>query len=403
MKNLFYALSFIATIVVAGNLNAQNQIDGYVLYHNNVNVPIPEVNVGLYTLNGVFITSSETDDDGYFAFNNVADGSYRLRSATSLDPGGVDMYDAYLILLYILKLYNFTPIQFLAADVNGNGVVNLVDYVYIVVYYFIYGQPFPAGDWVFEEVIVNTASREGNGTVAGSSTGDVQGVWQPTGRDIIDESLLEYDDLLTLMPNETSSFYIRSHSLMSLAAYGLVFDINESAIDVLSVEPYGTNAEYAVIDGQIRIGWVNESIGELSSFDGNLARVTIRAREGAAGNASVMLNNESHIIDGSGEKVGYFELTAPAIKVQPVEQSSLLVYPSPAIDQATIEFVSESTGKARIKIVSLSGQVINSFESIVREGTNKIGLPVNNFATGNYQVIVEDSHNKVYSNRLYVK
>jgi len=190
---------------------------------------------------------------------------------------------------------------------------------------------------------------------------------------------------------------------MSLAAYGLVFDINESAIDVLSVEPYGTNAEYAVIDGQIRIGWVNESIGELSSFDGNLARVTIRAREGAAGNASVMLNNESHIIDGSGEKVGYFELTAPAIKVQPVEQSSLLVYPSPAIDQATIEFVSESTGKARIKIVSLSGQVINSFESIVREGTNKIGLPVNNFATGNYQVIVEDSHNKVYSNRLYVK
>ena len=369
MKNLFYALSFFATIVVVGQLNAQNQIDGFVLYHNNVDVPIPEVNVGLYTLDGVFIASDETDDNGYYVFTGVPNGSYLLSSTTSIDPGGVDLYDAYLILLYIFGMYDFTPIQFLAADVNGNGVVNMVDYIYIVVYYFIYGQPFPAGDWVFEDVVVNTASREGGGTVAGSSTGDVQGVWMPTGRDFIDESLLEYNDMLTLLPNETSSFYIRSQSLMGVAGYGLVFDINESAIDVLSVEPYGANAEYAVIDGQIRIGWVNESIGELNTFDGNLARVTVRAREGATGNASVMLNNESHIIDGSGEKMGYFELTAPAITVQPVLQSSLSVYPSPAIDKATIEFVSKSVGKVQVKVVSLSGQVVSSFESIVREGT----------------------------------
>ncbi len=77
-----------------------------------------------------------------------------------------------------LGLYNLTPIQQLAADVDGNGVINMNDYFTVVFGWFLYGYPFPSGDWVFTDATVVAGLKDGN-NMGGTSSADVNGSFVP--------------------------------------------------------------------------------------------------------------------------------------------------------------------------------------------------------------------------------
>lgn len=404
MKRILLTSIFALLLVINHQVIAQNTIDGYVLYRDNPQVPIPDVLVGLYTTGGALISTYTTGTNGFYSFTNVPDGTYVLSSTTNISPGGVDLYDAWLILQYIFGFRTFTPIEFMAADVTGNGVVNMVDYLFIVIHYFIYGQPFPAGAWVFLDVEVSTFSRTGGGNVAGSSTGDVGGVWVPTGRDLINEMVLEYEGIANLQSGQIVSLPIMAHSLIDLAGYGLVFEFDPQMIEIVDVIPYGSEAHFAVVGNQLRMSWIkNNEESSRQNFDGLLATVSVRQKGQAAGDVSFRLGKESHILDNTGEKIGYLELTAPKISIADGQGSSLSLYPMPASGTTNLRMAAAQSGKALVSVFNMQGQMVDQFNLTVSAGTNNFTIDLGNYIPGSYRLIVQTADKQVMKSSLYVQ
>ncbi len=403
MKRILLTSMFALLLVINHQVFAQNTIDGYVLYRDNPQVPIPDVQVGLYTTGGTLINTYTTGDNGYYAFTNIPDGTYVLSSTTEIDPGGVDLYDAWLILQYIFGWIEFTPIEFMAADVTGNGVVNMVDYLFIVIHYFIYGQPFPAGEWVFLDVEVSTFSREGGGNVAGSSTGDVGGVWVPTGRELIDEMILEHEGIANLQSGQIVSFPVKAPSLIDLAGYGLVFEFDPQVLEIVEVVPFGTDAHYAVVDNQIRMSWIQNYDKSDRSFEGVLATIAVRKKGQVTGDINLRLGKESHILDNTGERIGYLELTAPKLSIAAGEGSSLRLYPMPASGTTNLEITVDQAGSSLVSVFNMQGQLVDQFSISVTAGTNNIIVDLGSYIPGSYRLIVQTADKQVMKSSLYVR
>ncbi|HAG15197.1 MAG TPA: hypothetical protein DCG69_01550, partial [Bacteroidales bacterium] len=110
---------------------------------------MPGIVANLYNANGVFVASSITNIEGIFAFSNLTAGeNYSVHFTTDLDPCGVNLADAYLLLNYLNGKIELTDLQLKAADVNGDTQVNYADFSFIVSQWYIHGEDFPAGEWV---------------------------------------------------------------------------------------------------------------------------------------------------------------------------------------------------------------------------------------------------------------
>jgi hypothetical protein len=79
-----------------------------------------------------------------------------------------------------------------------------------------------------------------------------------------------------------------------------------------------------------------------------------------------------------------------AVAVEPIDPSSVLVFPNPTADKATFEFVSDKAAMAQIKVVDMLGKVIyanDSFEAA--EGANSFSSDFSNSAKGIHFIIVD--------------
>ena len=181
MKTLVKKLILTTTIILCFTVLAfaQNQVDGHLTYHSSW--PMGNSTVLLTDMNGTVLQSAPTDGTGYFSFDNVPNGDYQLTATTQLSAGGIDMSDAFMIMMHLYNLYPFNSIQAMSADVDGDGMVTWNDYYTIVVGWFTQGYPFPAGEWTFETINLSlTGSREGfSGGITSGSTGDVNGSYLP--------------------------------------------------------------------------------------------------------------------------------------------------------------------------------------------------------------------------------
>lgn len=69
---------------------------------------------------------------------------------------------------------------------------------------------------------------------------------------------------------------------------------------------------------------------------------------------------------------------------------AISVYPNPATNLATINYNTSISGKAAIRIYSLTGTLVKSFESNVQNGSNSIQLDLTGIATGGYIVYLSN-------------
>jgi hypothetical protein len=69
---------------------------------------------------------------------------------------------------------------------------------------------------------------------------------------------------------------------------------------------------------------------------------------------------------------------------------AISVYPNPATNLATINYNTSISGKASIRIYSLTGTLVKSFESNVQNGANSIQLDLTGIATGGYIVYLSN-------------
>ncbi|HMM12208.1 MAG TPA: SdrD B-like domain-containing protein, partial [Bacteroidales bacterium] len=169
-KNLvLLTIAFLATI----QLNAQS-VWGYVNYFNNPLYPIEGVTVKLYNMADVLQATTTTDGNGYYVFNNVTGTQFKIRASTTLPGFDANIVNANDILRFLNGEIEFNTWQYIAADVDGNGVVNMNDYQFVAVNHYLFGEAFPAGAWQFDEAQIDLIINAGGGPsdLGGSRLGD---------------------------------------------------------------------------------------------------------------------------------------------------------------------------------------------------------------------------------------
>lgn len=392
MKNLRLLTVLLASLLIfTGQLISQNTIVGNYYYHDNLSVPVPNIELRLIDSNDSLVATDITDFTGHFSLTNIPYGTFTLEASTAMAAGGVDLYDANLILLYLIGWQDLNDIQLVVADVDASGDVTWTDFGLVFIYYLIYGQPFPAGDWTFEDKTYDFASRApiiDSTRLWSSTTGDVEGEWEPSGRNI---NLLptDYYTMETIDKTETTKFAIAANYDGDLNGFNLNLAYPIDKLNIVSVSGPDENFNYSVDNesGIIKANWLNE--GHTSTVSGtqlfNIEVSGINGEQIADGELISLLPG-GMLIDSENDKLNDIEIKLPLLKNKQSMEVEVKTYPNPVINN--VNFKLQSSGEysqAGIVVYNLNGQRVAEYNDIeVHEGEQVISLDTKSLIPGNY-------------------
>ncbi len=154
-------------------------ISGTITYANTVQTPMTNTTVELKQ-GGNVIATTVTNADGFYQFNNVANGTYQISASTDKAWGGLTAADAIITKRAIVNLVTFTNIQTKAADVNMSNNISAVDALLMQRKYVNLSPPqWTVPNYVYEqpEVTVDGVNQEIN--FKALCGGDVNGSFIP--------------------------------------------------------------------------------------------------------------------------------------------------------------------------------------------------------------------------------
>lgn len=355
LKTNLLLISFSLLAFVSGTF-AQNTVEGYLLYHNNPSKPIPSSQVTMTTMSGEVIATVNTDNAGKYTFLNIPDGTYELNASTTLSAGGVTLTDSYLVLLHLLGFTNLSPIQQVAADVTGDGLVGWDDYTTIVIGWFLNGYPFPAGDWFFTSATVTTGLKD-NTNMGGTSAADVNGTYVPNLT--IGNHASVFMDVNGANSDDNQNIILAKDN--SITGFVLVFDLDEQT-SILSLESQLPGCQYTIKDQQLRITWMAEDAKPVNLIAGSVIFTL------SGNNILLTPAIESHFISSNGEVVENVTLkTSAATTVSEIEMNHQIYLQGNTLH---VSIVSEAQQHAVLDIFDLSGRLVASQEFSVNPGSN---------------------------------
>ena len=392
MKKLtIYLISLMAITLISANSFAQSDINGKVLYHNKANKPIPAVHLNLIDASGVVVDTTTTLMNGSYSFTNVPYGTYKITASTSIEAGGVTMGDALLMLMHLCNIYSFNPLQALAADVDGDGAITWDDFSTVVIGWFIQGYPFPAGPWIFQDVVFeHTGAKTNVPTMGGSSSGDVNGTFVPATR-----NLAAIQAIYTEQPVEsTFNIEIFAKDVTEVSAMGMVIDFPASMVTINNIHSQVGELNTSVENGQIRLNWIDHS-GAMKSLDPNSPVLVINASTNSSYDGSdirFVINPESHICDFKGEQIDT-RYTLPLITMQGSYLASN--YPNPFNGYTNITYTIPSDSKVNISLFNQQGQLVKVITDADKSaGTYNINFNSDGLEAGVYYYTLKASGNK---------
>mgnify|MGYP001809989741 CR=1 FL=1 len=402
-------LSFVLILGLSFNLSAQYTIQGNVYYHDDLSKPMSNTTVSLKTTSGTSLATAPTDALGYSSFTNIATGTYKLTAVPSLLAGGVNLEDSYLILLHLLGLYNLSPIQFIAADVNGSGTVTWSDYFTIVLGWFVYGYPFPAGDWQCIGATVVAGLKEGS-KINVTSTGDINGTWSPNitkGTEPL--KAISYQNQVKANAGQLVQIPIYAETATNLNgfAFSLAYPSQFAIIeDVIS--DYG-KVEFQANDGELRLVWNDETAKSITPnpnipLFSVIARLTDEFNEEDEIVLSIL--NENQILDQNGKLITDYKLKSSAIVWSNTIENSFSILPNPVNYQSVINLSLQTTSNVRIDIINAAGQIVsNVINSQLSAGTHT--LNINELPTIDglylYRCAIDNTQHELLTGKILVK
>jgi len=392
MRFLSYSLITLLSIVLLSATGfSQNTIEGYLLYHNDQNKPIPGSEVALTSLNGGANYTTNTDNIGKYVFINIPDGTYQLTASTTLSAGGVSLGDSYLILLHLLGFNTLSPIQQIAGDVTGNGQLDWDDYTTIVSGWFLNENPFPVGEWAFDTEIVTTGLKD-NTNLGGTSAGDVNGGYIP--------NLTKGNDMYVTVENDidkssTSAIDLSVIGNLTTTGFGVVFDLSPET-QITNITSSLDGFDYVVAHNQLRVTWINKT-GESVTLNESEPLFTIQGK-----NLELAPSIESHFIDSEGNALSNITLKASTPVTTDTDLSIRRLYQSGS--EVIIECYTYNEQNINVIISDMSGRTISSVSTKTIAGLNKIKLSSQPIPTGIYtcQVISDVATNNSASKKFFV-
>ncbi|MFO7613456.1 MAG: T9SS type A sorting domain-containing protein [Bacteroidales bacterium] len=374
-------------------------INGLLLYHGEY--PHAGATANLHDANGNIVDFTTTDGSGNYSFYNVPQGTYTI-SFEATGPGGeVTLTDAFLVMMHLFNLYPFSPIEHLAADVDGNGTITWNDYTLILVGYINQGNPFPIGDWVFEEIPPFTMGSRSETKVSGSnSSGDVSGTFVPTKTV---ESVFAHspaNDIMTSPGNVCSVPVSIAHSLQMTGMH-LVLQIPEG-IMITNIESSLQNLNYSVRHNELILTWLDQNItGQAVHPDAALFNIEAVLAKGLDENSSYhfKLLPGSHFINTEGKVIHGVHITIPSLKYMTEDRFHLTAYPNPFTTQFSLGFELPSDGQVAIQLFDQCGRMVNQINhSSLSAGTHQLQIDGSTLAPGIYfyhvSVMGDEKYNK---------
>jgi len=382
IKTIFTVLlSFLFISVIA-----QNTITRTIKYHDEEGLPLAGVHVELYDLNNTLLQSTYTDDNGVYVFNDVENGTYKITHNYDAVYTNVNMGDATLIMLYLNGLYEFTPLEAIAADVDGDGEITWADYDFLMVDYGINGDPFPAGDWAFSEVIVDLGAKdtEEDDTDYGNNIGDVAGAWLPWDSDL---NFLKHSySQVVVEEGIASHLTVNLTENLDFSGMGLTITYPEEYINIVSAECPFEGANVAVNNGTIKITWTSRTASSIQLQKGSaILNLEVIANNLQSNEIKFHVTNSSEFnsLDGTILKNANIELPSVSLNQSAIINNGN--YPNPVVENTTFHFTLAQNSNVNIKIYNTNGQLVkeNGNKSFSK-GHNSITINKGNLNKGVY-------------------
>ncbi len=385
MKSILMGIALSLTVIV---LTGQNYIDGTLLYHNNPEYPIPEAEAVLFDQAGQLVATTLTNADGYFSFDDVPDGSYFVEFSTDLDVGQVGMEDALSIIFYLAGIIDYSPLQQLAMDVDGSGNISMNDFSYILIQHILFGNPFPVGDWVFEDYEVITNTRSGDGSIGGSRTGDSQGVLVPTGRDEVQGYEILTRSQIAMNSDEAWIPVYAQLSEKPILGYVLAINFNPEQVEIVDVKSPLGDINYSIVENQLRISWVDTESSFTVDSNTPITNIRVKIKDHAPDGNYFTLGNNTQILGQDGKSIDYLVFEMPALIFQEIAAT---IYPNPTAEFVNVKLALEEPTDLLVNIYNTNGQLmVNKMINAVK-GIQTKQVLLSDLAPGSYQLIIEDA------------
>lgn len=384
MKTNFYFILIGILFFSLTASKAQTTISGSVLYHNDPDKPLDDVLVRLVDSTNNVTDSTYTNQNGYYTFYNVPVGYYELGFTTEQDAGGIDLADSFLILFHLWGFYTLTPMEFVAADVDGNNVVNWDDYWSIVFGWLVQGYPFPAGDWVFEDVefTVGAKVKDTIESSGGSSTGDVDGSFQPGVKPEPTLALVE-NEIIKADQSEKISIPVYTDWAHPASGAHIVFNYPENLFTVTEISTSFKNVNYKIENGQLRISWVDHVFGgyEFGPEEPVFTITGFTSESFLSSRISFDLDSRSHLIDSKGNLVEAANIKMASIHSANSMEEFCSVAPNPVVNFADFNYFINDDCRVRIELYNSQGKMVELITDRPEfKGLHSIRINIKNYS-----------------------
>ena len=390
------------------------EIAGIIKTWSGAGTPVPGVNT---VLTGSVSSTVTTGVPGTYSFL-VPPGSNTTvtpsKSVTSLFSQGINVGDLLAIQFHAAQVALLpNPYQWVAGDVNNNGMIDLVDY--LLVRQIILGLPHysnGAPDWKFipeaytfptpnplvspfpqsiSHTPANTSFLTDNfkavrmGDVTGDApvnniTSDVQNRNGDVFRFRLDEQSVRAGELISV-PFRASNFASRQ-------AYQMTIDFDPNVLELADVQPgvlpnfgLGNFGMEYLADGHLPNLWVGSE--PLTLTDGEvLFTLTFRVLKNGS-NLSDVLRPTSAITEAlaiapNGDPMSVEFLFGSALNNGNVGQTSFELYqnqPNPFRHQTTIGFRLPQADRAVLRVFSVDGRLVKTVIGEYAQGINTVMIP----------------------------
>ncbi len=377
-------------LLTSSSVFSQNgsTVTGHVQYQDGT--PMSGVNAYLHDSSGNILDTDTSGNNGSYKFHNLIPGDYTVTFSTQQDAGGIELNDAFLVSQYLLGEEDFTPIQLLAADVDGDGTVTSNDYDLIWLGYLNQSNPFPVGPWVFETTSFTwpNESRENGGliTKAGSSSGDVNGSLQPDPKSnpiFLNTPVMD----LTTGSSDPIEFDLSGGEKLKISGMHLVIKVPDD-LEIIGVESSVAQARIFISGKQIRVTWMDNTRAGFEIDEGSpLLVIRTKAKGLSCDEKSyrLKLGDESHFLNIDGKMLSGVQLIMPTINVNIRGEFSHIAYPNPFSNYSNIDYMLPQDGQVTINLYDQSGRQVSQLENGVRlSGSHQVKIDGTSLLPGIY-------------------
>ena len=388
LKRILLSLILIFSLGISTTIADGVDYAAYVLYGENNSFPMPGIIANLYNSDGDFVATTVTDNEGVFEFNNLIGGeAYSVHFNTDLDPFGVDLADAFLLLKYLNGKVDLSELQLSAADVNGDTQVNYSDFAFIISQWYLRGEPFPAGDWVlpvwtFTTDAFKAAADEAgpDGPITIVSQSDISSHDEP----VIKEALTVANQVKEFSYTDNQYeirlplSFVNSQMIYGL---GLEMTFNTNDIEILELHSVFDDSEYVIENNSFKLSWVSDK-GESFAANQDFLELSVRINSSDDLESVLSVLSEAQFIGEEGSLLKDVQLNMPKLKKSIVELSVGEPFPNPGNSEVNFTLSHSLTENVQIEVYNLGGQLVKQINAFPKN--SKITISTSDLPNGSY-------------------